>query len=187
MKHKGTLRIETDRLILRRFVVEDVSKAYKNWTNDLETVRYLTWPAHGSLEVTEKVIKEIWIDNYNDESFYQWAIELKEIGEPIGSIGAVLIDEDVEMVEIGYCIGSGWYKGIMPEALSAVIQYFFEMIEVNRIQAKHDVENVNSGKVMKKCGMVYEGILRKSSRNNTGIVDTAVFSILKDEYKKQSL
>lgn len=51
-----------------------------------------------------------------------------------------------------------------------------------KVCAFHDVNNLNSGKVMKKCGMTLEGVLRRNGENNSGICDTAVYSILDDEY-----
>lgn len=89
MKHCGTQRLETDRLILRRFVIEDAAAMYQNWASDDEVTKYLTWPTHTNLEVSQSVIKD-WINSYAEETFYQWAIVLKELGEkPIGSISVV--------------------------------------------------------------------------------------------------
>lgn len=59
----------------------------------------------------------------------------------------------------------------------------FEEVGANRVCAKHDTNNPNSGKVMEKAGMKYEGTLRQCARNNQGIVDCAVYSILKEEYE----
>lgn len=90
--------------------------------------------------------------------------------------------EDVSAVHIGYCIGKArWHKGITSEALNAVMDFLFEMVDVNRIEARHDPRNPNSGKVMKKCGMKYEGTLRSSDWNNQGICDACYYSLLKSE------
>lgn len=77
-----------------------------------------------------------------------------------------------------------WNKGIITESLNAVIKFFFEEVGINRIEAKHDINNPASGEVMKKCGMQFEGILRQAGKNNTGLCDLAVYSILKDDIKK---
>ena len=181
MKHCGTQRLETERLILRRFVIEDSAAMYKNWASDEEVTKYLTWPAHSSEEIS-KIVTEDWVNSYSDEKFYQWAIVLKEIGEPIGSMSVVHMNEDISMVHIGYCIGrSWWHRGITSEALKAVIDFFFEVVDVNRIEARYDIRNPNSGKVMKKCGMKYEGTLRQSDRNNQGICDASYYALLKSD------
>lgn len=181
MEHCGTLRLETDRLILRRFVKEDAAAMYKNWASDEEVTKYLTWPTHSSQEVSQYVTQD-WVNSYSDEKFYQWAIVPKEINEPIGSIGVVKMDEDISMAHIGYCIGrSWWHQGITSEALKAVMDFLFDVVEVNRIEARHDTENPNSGKVMEKCGMKYEGTLRSADRNNQGICDVRYYALLRSE------
>lgn len=105
MLHKGTVRIETKRLILRRFVIEDVTAAFNNWESDDKVTEYLQWQTYHEIDDVKKVIQE-WIDLYKDDSFYQWAIELKDIHEPIGTISVVGQDEKTDKVHIGYCIGS---------------------------------------------------------------------------------
>ena len=180
MNHIGTIELTTERLTLRRFELEDAASAYYNWTSDPEVTKYLTWPTHQSVEQTEQVIKEFWIANYDKKDFYEWAIELNEIEQPIGSISAVRVDDNIDAVEIGYCIGREfWHKGYTSEALKEVMRFFFEEVGDGRVCARHDVNNPNSGKVMQKCGMEYEGTMRRADRNNTGITDVAVYSKVK--------
>ena len=182
--HKGTQIIETSSLILRRAIREDAEPMFRNWASDSEVTKYLTWPAHSNIAVSEMVI-ESWLQEYEKDSYYQWMIELKEIGQPIGSISVVRQNDRVEEAEIGYCIGSQWWhKGIMTEALSAVIEYLFTEVGVYRVAARHDPNNPHSGGVMRKCGMKYEGTHRACDRNNQGICDAAQYAILRNEWKK---
>ncbi|MDE6915178.1 MAG: GNAT family N-acetyltransferase [Lachnospiraceae bacterium] len=182
MKHCGTQRLETDRLILRRFEAQDAAAMYQNWASDAEVTKYLTWPTHPSQEVSQRLIDE-WVNSYADERYYQWAIVPRDNGgEPIGSISAVIVKDEISMVHIGYCIGrSWWHQGITPEALKAVMDFFFDVVGANRIEARHDPRNLNSGNVMKKCGMHYEGTLRSSDRNNQGICDACYYALLRSE------
>ncbi|MFL0269384.1 GNAT family N-acetyltransferase [Candidatus Clostridium radicumherbarum] len=178
MKSLGTKKIETKRLILRQFEISDANDMYKNWASDDEVTKFLTWPTHSDAEISRRVI-ESWMKDYMDDKNYHWCIELKSTGEAIGSIGVVDYKENIEAVEIGYCIGSKyWNKGITTEALKALIQFFFQEVEVNRIESRHDPLNPNSGKVMQKCGLKYEGTRIKADRNNTGICDVAMYGIL---------
>lgn len=178
MKHLGTKQIETDRLILRRFLREDAEAMYRNWASDPEVTKYLTWPAHESLEVSQWVVDD-WISHYTESDYYQWAIVPKEAGEPIGSIAVVGHDDRMAKVEIGYCIGKNWWhRGYMSEALKAVIGFFFDEVGMNRVESRHDPRNPNSGAVMRKCGMKYEGTLRQSDWNNQGICDASWYGIL---------
>jgi ribosomal-protein-alanine N-acetyltransferase len=182
MNHKGTKTIETERLILRKFTKDDIGPVYNNWTSDEAVTKYLRWPTHKDMSVTEKVINE-WIAAYENPSYYQWAIELKSIGKPIGSISVVDMNEKLDIVHIGYCIGSKWWhQGITSEAFSAIIPFLFEEVGVNRIETQHEPNNPHSGNVMKKCGLKYEGTLRQADFNNQGVVDACMYSLLREEY-----
>ena len=182
MKNCGTQRIETDRLILRRYTIEDADAMYKNWASDSEVTKFLTWQPHPSVDVSRSIIED-WLKKYSDEKYYQWAIVLKDNGnEPIGGISVVHMNEDISMVHIGYCLGRAWWRrGIMSEALKAVTNFMFDTVEVNRVEARHDPRNPNSGKVMQKCGMKYEGTLRSADRNNQGICDACYYALLRSE------
>lgn len=181
MKHLGTKPIETKRLTLRRFILEDAQAMYENWASDPEVTKYLTWPAHGSAEVSAMVLSD-WTAHYEEDTFYQWAIVPKDLGQPIGSISVVSRNDRAELVHIGYCIGRAWWhQGIMTETLQAVLDFFFEEVGVNRVETRHDPNNPHSGAVMRKCGMKYEGTLRQSDWNNQGICDADWYGLLKEE------
>ena len=182
MKHCGTKRLETERLILRRFVMEDAEAMFQNWASDSEVTKFLTWPAHESVQ-TSKTVLEDWTAAYANETTYQWAIVLKEDERrPIGSIGAVKLDDVISCVQLGYCIGRRWWhRGIMSEALRAVMDFFFSDVGANRVEARFDPRNLHSGMVMQKCGMQYEGIQRSADRNNQGICDICWYARLKSD------
>ncbi len=176
MKHIGTRNVHTGRLVLRRFTQEDAQAMYGNWASDPEVTKFLTWPTYTSVDTAHWIL-DSWVREYEKDDCYQWAIEYE--GQPIGSISAVHINEKVASVEIGYCIGRPWWgRGIMTEALRAVIAYFFDEVGANRVTARHDPNNPASGAVMRKSGMTYEGTHRQSDRNNQGICDAAVYAIV---------
>lgn len=177
MNHLGTIVLETKRLILRPFKVSDMEDMYHNWASNDNVTRYLTWPTHTAKDITRSVI-DFWVSKNEDVKNYQWCIEWKENHQAIGSFGIVHIEEEIDAVEVGYCIGEDyWNKGIMTEAFCEVIKFLFEQVECNRICARHDVSNPNSGYVMKKAGLKYEGTMLEAGRNNTGICDVAVYGI----------
>lgn len=179
--HKGSRTLETERLILRAFRPEDGAAMYRNWAGNPHVTRYLTWPVHES-EAVSATLTAMWAGEAEMPDRYQWAIVLRSLGEPIGSIAVVSCNEAVRSAEIGYCIGETWWgQGITAEALRAVISYLTRDVGMNRIVACHDTENVRSGHVMEKAGMHFEGIARAGGRNNRGIVDMAVYAILADE------
>ena len=180
LTHKGTATIETPRLILRKARHEDAVPMFRNWASDPEVTKYLTWPPHASLEVTQARLA-CWIAEYEKDDYYQWMIVLKETGEPIGSIMANTVGR-AQAAHIGYCIGkSWWHRGIMTETVSAVIAFLFEQVGYHRIEAMHDPNNPHSGDVMRKCGMEYEGTSRLSDYNNQGICDAAHYAILRND------
>ena len=182
MNHCGTKTIEAERLLLRRLSVDDAEAMFRNWASDPEVTRFLTWPPHQSVEATRALLED-WSAQYENKDYYQWGIELKEIGEVIGTISVVSMKEEIDMVHIGYCIGRDWWhKGIMTEALGTVIDYFFKEIGCNRIESRHDTNNPYSGEVMKKCRMKLEGMKRSADVNNQGICDVAEYAILKCDY-----
>ena len=181
--HKGTQTIESSRLILRRAVREDAEAMFCNWASDPEVTKYLTWPTYEKVETAYQILDQ-WVNEYEKPNFYQWMIVLKELGEPIGSISVVRQNDCVEEAEIGYCIGSRWWhKGIMSETLSAVINYLFTEVGMNRVAARHDPNNPHSGGVMRKCGMIYEGTHRSCDRNNQGICDAVQYAILRSDWE----
>ena len=178
----GTKTIQTKRLLLRPFQVEDAPAMFKNWSSNAEVTKYLTWPPHESVETTKKSHRR-WVDGYQNPLQFKWAIVFDN--EVVGSIDVVHLEEKMDAVEIGYALSRKcWGKGIMTEALVAVSRYLLEEAGCNRVAARHDVNNPASGKVMQKAGMTYEGTLRQYGKNNQGICDMAYYSIIKADILK---
>lgn len=185
MEHKGAICLETDRLILRPFKIEDAEEVFNNWASDDEVTKYLTWPTHSSVEMSRSYM-EFCINGYNEKNVYQWGMELKNSHELIGNISVVKIIDEIDSVELGWVIGRKWWgNGYTAEAAERLLEFFFTEVSVNRICAGHDIDNPNSGRVMQKIGMKYEGTLRQSGKNNQGIVDVANYSVLREEWKLQ--
>ena len=184
MEHRGTVCIETERLILRPITMDDVEPAFLNWESDDRVTEFLRWPTARDISQVERVTQE-WVNGYADPTFYQWVIVPKALNEPIGTISVVDQDERTDKVHIGYCIGSRWWRmGYTSEAFAAIIPFFFEQVKVQRIEAQHDPNNPGSGAVMRKCGLQYEGTLRKADWSNKGIVDACMYAILAEDYFK---
>ena len=94
----GTQKIETRRLILRRFRLEDAGEMYTNWASDPEVARYLTWPVHTSVDVTKCLLAD-WVTRYADGGCFNWAMEYRETGQVIGSISAVHLNGSTEVLK----------------------------------------------------------------------------------------
>ena len=184
MNHKGTKTINTDRLLLRKFNIDDALQMFNNWESDSKVTEFLRWQTAKTINDAEEVLLD-WIKEYEKKDFYHWAIVLKEINEPIGTISVVDKNEKLNILHIGYCIGSKWWhQGITTEAFKAIIPFLFQEVGANRIESQHDPNNPNSGKVMAKCGLTYEGTLRQADWNNKGVVDACMYSLLKSEWEQ---
>ena len=185
MNRPGTQTIETKRLVLRRFRIEDAQDMFDNWASDPEVTRYLTWTPHKDVGETKALLTD-WTGKYEDGIYFDWAMELKESGKVIGNISAVRIDERTETATIGYCMGKAfWGRGLMPEALKAVMDFLFDAACMNRVEACHDPRNEKSGRVMDKAGMKLEGVLRDAGKNNLGICDEVWHGAIRRDRDKE--
>lgn len=185
MNHQGTQILESERLILRPFTMEDAQAMFDNWAKDPEVTRYLTWQAYTSVDEAVETLSK-WTGNYSRDNFYLWTICLKDQNNiPIGSIDIGSIDDHLQVAGIGYCIGRAyWGQGITSEALRVMMTYLFEKIGFHRLIAKHHKDNLASGKVMEKVGMQYEGLCRGAGKDNQGnFVDLQQYAILKTDQR----
>lgn len=182
MKHTGTVLIETERLILRRFQLTDAEHMFNNWANDPEVTKYLTWETHETID-TSKGIMKMWVDSYKEDTQYHWAIIPKDCNQVSGSITAAGSSEQHEHCEIGYCIGrTHWGKGLVTEALKAVIKHLIKEVGYERVGAIHYIENPASGRVMEKAGMTYEGRLRHyHKKKHVGHYDCECYGIISSD------
>ncbi len=184
LNHQGTKNLQAGRITLRPFQLSDAHLMFANWAGNPNVTKYLTWPCYQNEDDTLPILHS-WVGEYAKKSFYNWAIVLNETGQPIGSIGAVNMQEDIKALEIGYCIGEEWWnKGIATEALARIVRFFFEEVGLHRIAARHASANMASGRVMQKCGLLYEGTLRCAGKTNHGICDEVVYAITAQDYFK---
>ena len=183
LTHKGTQMLHTKRLTLRRFTPEDAPAMFRNWANDTDVTKFLTWAPHGSVDVTNALLKS-WCAEYNYPDRYNWVIEYQ--GEPIGGIDVVYLNKRSEWAELGYCMGKQWWnQGLMTEAAQTVIRYLFCEVGLHRIVIEHAVKNPGSGRVAQKCGLTLEGIKRDYFKKSDGeFLDVAQYAILQEEWRK---
>lgn len=143
------LTIETKRLILRPFELDDADTMYNSWANDEEVTKYLTWNSHKSIEQTKEILN-IWVNQYKKVERINCAMVLKENNTLIGGIDVVGYLDGVPV--IGYAISRKyWNQGYMTEACKALLRYLFDQ-GYKKIRIDAVVENIASNKVIKKCG-----------------------------------
>ena len=172
----------TDRLFLRKLEANDSTEMFDNWSSSEVVTRYLTWKPHTTEMDAISTLKKR-ESLYKKDGIFDWGIVLRDTNLLIGTITVTNVFEDINTAEIGYVIGEKWWgKGIVVEALLQVIDFIFSSTSIQRIEATHDVDNIQSGRVLQKAGFVREGLLRQRKRNNRGLVDVEMYSIIKESY-----
>lgn len=178
LNHKGTQPIKTERLLLRRFTLNDSDNVFNRWAGSFENSRFVMRYPHNNADESRKMLVE-YVENYSKMDFYMWGIVFED--ELIGYICGNELNTEIKSICIGYCITqSCWNKGITTEATTAVINYFF-YLGFNRVFSYHNPLNLASGKVMQKCGMQFEGRIRGGSLFAGEICDCLQYSILRTD------
>lgn len=182
MVQLGTKEIKTERLLLRRFVTEDLEDMHDGWASREECSEYFPWNAVADIADTKRRLQS-WIEMYERDDYYQWAIVWKESQKVIGVINLHDVDADYNSAETSYILNPAyWEKGIMTEALGGVLRFGFRELRLNRIYADCFTENGASARVMQKNGMTYEGTARQKYYKNGRYIDAAQYAIVSSDY-----
>lgn len=148
-----TLVIETSRLLLRIFTIQDAPLIYE-LNRDPAVTRYTYDPvkdlAHAQLILENTILPQYVLYNYG-----RWAVHIKASLEFIGWCGLKFRPERME-TDLGYRFkASSWDKGYATEAAFASIKYGFETLNIQRIVGRAEPGNIASIKVLEKCGMAF--------------------------------
>ena len=181
MEAIGTQILQTERLILRRFVESDAEAMFQNWASSAENLTYVSWDPHPDVEVTRNSIRN-WVASYTNPNYYKWAICLKEKTEQvIGDISIVAMDENASCCEIGYILGKNyWGSGMMTEALKAVLDFCFTQAGFQKVRARYASLNPASGRVMEKAGMSYLKTITNGVERKDYVADLIYYQIKKN-------
>ncbi len=176
--------LETERLLLRKMRLDDAGAMFA-YASDPEVTRYVLWETHRSIEDSESFLGFA-AEGYRRGDFGGWGVVLKDSGAFVGTCG---IDVDYApehaRAELGYVLSrEHWGKGLMPEAVRAVIRFGFGRMRLNRLEARCIAENTASARVMEKAGMTYEGTLREREFIKGAYRDMKLYSILRREYHR---
>lgn len=155
MKEVILMEIKTNRLILRKWVIEDSESMYL-YAKDPDIGPISGWPIHKNIEESKKVI-----ESFIKECPYCFAICLKDdINNPIGCIELKKVPcdltEKLDESELGYWLGKPfWGNGYMVEAAISLINYGFNELKLNTIWVGHYEGNHKSKRVIEKLGFLY--------------------------------
>jgi len=176
-------RIEAERLMLRKITEEDVNDIFE-YASVPEVTKFVLWDTHKTQKDSLDFVK------FAEEQFINclsivWGIEIKSEKKLIGSIDLRAWKTIHKCGDIGYAISMKyWNKGYVSEAMKAVINFGFESLHLNRIEAHCEEENIGSWKVMEKCGLKYEGTLREKVFIKGRFRSMKMYSLLKSEWNK---
>ena len=152
--------LKTERLRLRKAKLADAEAIFRQYAQDPEVTRYVSWRAHADLEETREYVRMCLLAWDVGKAFH-WVIERNEDRQVLGMMIARAAEEKWEL---GYVLARVyWGQGYMTEALKALIAWGLKQKEIYRIWAVCDVDNLASARVMEKVGMAREGVLRRWS------------------------
>lgn len=171
--------IETERLILRMWSKKDADDLY-GYARNPNVGPVAGWKPHGSRAESKYIIVNVFLQKMS------WAITEKVTGRVIGSIGFIddVTRPGINSKELGYSLAEEfWGRGLMTEAVAAVIKYAFEELSLDVLAITTRTDNGRSRRVIEKCGFTYEGTHRRAYRIYDGSVyDILCFSMLREEY-----
>ena len=181
----GTQPLTTSRLLLRRLHKRDAKSIYRVWASDPRVARYLLWRPHASVGVTRQWLS-LWIEEYARPDCYRWGIQLQGQDGLIGMIEASVLQRETEQISLGYSLGYAyWQRGYATEALSAVVDYLFAAESFAEVVADHFWENPASGRVLRKAGLLYQGIRYHAQCDPAGRWHDVAFYALRQEQWRQ--
>jgi len=182
--------LRTQRLTLRKIKPEDSADMFE-YSRIPDVSEYLLWTPHKNEDYTRDYLEQLQ-SQYRDGYFYDWAVVLPVRDSSslygvrqkmIGTCGFTSISLDNNAAEIGYVLNPNyWGYGFAPEAVMAVLDFGFNKMGFNRIEARYIVGNDRSLRVMQKCGMTFEGIKRELMYVKGEYRDIGSCAILKREY-----
>lgn len=173
--------LETGRLVLREVNEQDKNDIFQ-YLSDEDVMKYYGLSPFTSVS---EVVEEIsWYKSiYDSEIGIRWGITERDCNKVIGSCGFHNWDKRHNRAEVGFELNKEyWNKGMMTEALRAVIQYGFSNLHINRIQALVEPENTSSLQVLKKVGFKEEGLLAQYEFTRGKYDDLIMLAILKKDF-----
>ena len=174
-------RLETERLILRKLSRFDAQAIYEI-RNDYQVTKYNIGDAYTNLEQARVLIKNIQ-GEFVERKTIRWGITLKPNDKIIGMVGFNYWDRQDHRSAIGFDLRQDqWRKGIMTEAVRAVLRFGFQNMGLNRIEADASIYNVGSITLLQKVGFIQEGIEREQYYEDGNYHDLALFALLKRDW-----
>lgn len=177
--------LTTNRLLLRQLRPGDAEALFAIFSDE-ETMKFYGDAPHRSLDESREEIRQA-LARYAQHESLRWAITLHDEDTFLGSCALFHFDEGFHRGEIGYELHRDfWGRGIMTEAVSAILTYSFSELNLHRVEALMDIANERSRGLALKLGFTYEGYLRQRYYIGEGhFEDEHYFGLLRDEWQKK--
>ncbi len=167
----------TERLVLREATMEDAPEVFF-LRSDADVIKYVDRAPAQSLEEANSFIQMV-IDNRIKNTGISWNITLKGADKMIGNIALWRLDAANYRAEIGYVLHPEHQgKGIMFEAMKAVIHYAFHEMQLHSIEANINPGNMSSQRVLERAGFIREAYFKENYYYNGRFLDSAIYSLL---------
>lgn len=168
--------IHTARLSLRRLTLDDAPAIYA-YASDPEVAQFTLWTAHTDEDFTRKFLTDL-----TQPTVLSWAIVWRESTEVVGMVFFHSLNRRHGRAELAFNLARRfWKRGIATEAATAVLEFAFQQLMLNRVEATCMRNDLGSRRVLEKLGMTHEGVMRQSHRRHDGFHDMDLFSLLRDE------
>lgn len=175
--------IETEKYLLRKLTEEDATDIFAYFSDD-EVTKYYDCDSFKSMEDALNFIasKE---KTFLEGKGIRWGITNKnDTAKIIGTIGYHKWNKDFYKAEIGYDLSKDyWGQGVMSDVIPSVIEFGFNHMSLNRIEAQLHPDNIGSKRVLEKAGFKYEATLEDFIFLKGNFLDTVLMSLLKKNYK----
>lgn len=176
------VRLSTERLLLRPLESADAQALFAVFS-DTKVMRYWSGVAWDSIDKADETIARYSKALAENESLGLGIVD-SQTDELIGTCSLFHLDEQSRRAEIGYGIASAsWGKGYMHEALTALINYGFDALNLHRLEADTDPRNAASRRCLERLGFVNEGLLRERWIVNNEICDTSFYGLLRSDWQ----
>ena len=178
--------LQTPRLILRNLQEYDLD-LFVAYRNEPEVARYQGWGTPYPREKGERFIS-LMKDKFalKQGDWIQYAVALKDIDELIGDLGCHIKNDDARQAMIGYTIASKhWRKGYASEVIPFLLEYLFEDMDIHRVSADCDVENVASYRTLEKLGFRREAHYVESFLANGVYTSEYHYGMLQREWREK--
>jgi RimJ/RimL family protein N-acetyltransferase len=182
MRSFTDLELHSDRLLLRPLQQGDAEELFQIFSNP-QVMRYWSHPAWETIASAREQIEQDEVELAEGDHLRVGIIR-KQDEALIGTCSLFAFDIQNRRCEVGYALHpDAWHQGFMQEALGLLLNYAFDTLDLNRLEADIDPRNVASAKSLERLGFLQEGLLRQRWIVGSQVSDSALYGLLRDDWR----